>query len=147
VLEHGSDPCSPANSSTSDSAYSRANLGAGLFFHTIEIIQGIPVVTSILQPSGGASSSSSSVASPEHDLADDYLEIGGSTCWNFSKECHLICMVSPNDDLLHNSSSRYPTIGRLEASDAWHQANQKSELRFQYRVAPDDLGVESAHGI
>jgi hypothetical protein len=31
---------------------------------------------------------------------------------------HLICMVALNGDQLHNSSSRYPTIGRLEASDA-----------------------------
>jgi hypothetical protein len=30
----------------------------------------------------------------------------------------LICMVASNDDWSHNSSSRYPTIERSEASDA-----------------------------
>jgi hypothetical protein len=30
----------------------------------------------------------------------------------------LICMVALNGDQSHNSSNRYPTIGRSEASDA-----------------------------
>jgi hypothetical protein len=118
ALVHGFDPCSPANSSTSDSACLGSDLGAGLFLHTVEIVQGIPVMTSIFQPSAGASSSSSSAASPGHDLADDYPEIGDSTCYGWSKEGRLICMVAPNEDPSHNNSSRYPTIGRSEASDA-----------------------------
>jgi hypothetical protein len=118
VLVHGPNPCSPANSSTSDDVGSGSDPCARLFLCTVEIIQGISIVTSILQPSAGVSSSSSSVATPEQDSADDYPEIGGSACWNYSKEGRLICMVAPNDDPSHNNSNRYPTIGRSEASDA-----------------------------
>jgi hypothetical protein len=75
------------------------------------------VVTSILQPSAGTSSSSSSATSPDHDSVDDYPEIGASTCWNCSKEGRLICMVAPNEEPSCNSSSKYPTIGRSEVSD------------------------------
>jgi hypothetical protein len=118
VLVHGPDPCSPANSSTSDGACSRSDPCVGLFLHTVEIIQGILVMTSILQPSAGSSTSSSSTTSPGHDSANDYPKIGGSTCWNYSKEGCLICMVAPNEDPSHNSSSKLPTIGRSEASNA-----------------------------
>jgi hypothetical protein len=93
VLAHGPDPYSPANSSTLGGACSELDPYARLFIRTIEIVQGIPVVTSILHPSAGASSSSSSAASLDHDSADDYPEIGGSTYWNCSKEGGLICMV------------------------------------------------------
>jgi hypothetical protein len=118
MLVHGPDPCSPMNSSTSNDTCSGLDPCAGLFLHTVEIVQGIPVVTSILQPSAGASSSSSSAASPGHNSADDYPEIGGSTCWKYSKEGRLICMAAPNEDPSCDRSSRYPTIRRSEASDA-----------------------------
>jgi hypothetical protein len=74
-------------------------------------------MTSILQPSSEASSSSSSVASPDRDSIDDYPEIRGSTCWNYSKEGHMLLMVAPNEDPSCNSSSKYPTIRGSEASD------------------------------
>jgi hypothetical protein len=45
--------------------------------HPHQACSGIPVVTSILQPSAGASSSSLSAASPDQDSADDYPEIRG----------------------------------------------------------------------
>jgi hypothetical protein len=48
VLVHGPDPCSPVNSSTLDGACSGWDLCAGLFPRTVEIVQGISVVTSIL---------------------------------------------------------------------------------------------------
>jgi hypothetical protein len=118
VLAHGPDPCSPTNSSTLGDAYSGSDPCAGLFIRTIKIVQGIPVVTAILQPSVGASSLSSSVASPDHDSSDNYPKIGGCTCWNCSKEGRLVCMVGAKEDPSHNNSSRYPTIGRSEASDA-----------------------------
>jgi hypothetical protein len=118
VLVHEPDLCSPANSSTSDSACLGSDPCVGLFIRTVEIVQGIPVMTSILQPSTGASSLSSSVTSPDHDSADDYPEIGDNICWNCSKEGRLNCMVAPNEDPSCNISSRYPTIGRSEASDA-----------------------------
>jgi hypothetical protein len=82
------------------------------------IVQGIPVVISIPQPSAGASSSSSSGASPDHDSVDDYPDFGGSTYWNCSKEGHLIYMVPPNVDPSRNNTSRHPTIGRSGAFDA-----------------------------
>jgi hypothetical protein len=65
VLERGSDPCSLANSSTSDNTYSRMDPCAELFLRTVEIIQGIPVVTSIVQPLAGVSSSSSLATSTQ----------------------------------------------------------------------------------
>jgi hypothetical protein len=80
VLVHGPDPCSPASSFASDGACSGLDPYVGLFLRTVEIAQGIPIVTSILQPSAGALSSSSSTASHGHDSTDDYPEIGGSTC-------------------------------------------------------------------
>jgi hypothetical protein len=104
VLVHGPDPCSPANSSASNSAYLGSDPYAGLFLHTIKIAQGIPVMTSILQPSAGASSSSSSTASPGYDSTNDYLKIKGSTSWNYGKEGHMICMVVPNENPSCNSS-------------------------------------------
>jgi hypothetical protein len=90
---------------------------AGIYICTTKIIQGIPVVTSTLRPLAGASSSSSSVASPDQDSSDDYLEIGVSVYADSTGESHLIFMVAPNRDPSHNSSSSYSTIGRSEASD------------------------------
>jgi hypothetical protein len=56
-------------------------------------------------------------ASPDQDSADDYLEIGESTCEDLTEEGHLIVMVTPAGGPLQHSSTRYPTIGRSEASD------------------------------
>jgi hypothetical protein len=75
-------------------------------------------VTSILQPPTGASSSSLSVASSDQDSADDYPEIGGSTCEDLVEDGCLIITVAPAGGPSQNNSSRYPTIERLEASDA-----------------------------
>jgi hypothetical protein len=66
----------------------------------------------------GASSSSSSVSTPDQDLSDDYLEIETSECEEPAEGDRLILMVAPNGDRSHNNSSRYLTIGRLEASNA-----------------------------
>jgi hypothetical protein len=63
-------------------------------------------------------SQSSSAASPNQDSSDNYPEIGISVCGDSSWEGRLISMVAPNGDSSHNSSSRCPTIGRSEASDA-----------------------------
>jgi hypothetical protein len=41
-----------------------------------------------------------------------------STHGDTAKEGRLIFMVAPNGDHSHNNSSRYPTIGRPEASEA-----------------------------
>jgi hypothetical protein len=118
VPAHGQDLCCPTTSSTSGGAYSGSDSYAGDYICTAKLVRGIPVMTSILRPSIGASSSSSSAASPDQDSSDDYLEIGISTCRDFIRESLLIFMVSLNGDPSHNSSIRYPTIGRSEASDA-----------------------------
>jgi hypothetical protein len=75
-------------------------------------------VTSILRPLAGASSSSTSTSTPDPDSSDNYLEIGASACREPAEGCHLICMVALNGDRSNNTSSRYPTIGRSETSDA-----------------------------
>jgi hypothetical protein len=107
-----------AISSTSAGAYSGLNPYAAPYHHTAKFIQGILSRASILQPSAGASSYSLSAASPDQDSTDDYPEIRGSPCWNSAEVGPLIIMVAPDGAPLHNSSSRYPTIRRLEASDA-----------------------------
>jgi hypothetical protein len=94
----GSDPC------------------AGNYIRTAKIVWGISVVTSILRPLAGASSSSTSTL--DLDLSDDYPEIGASAYGEPAEGGHLICMVAPNGYRSNNTSNRYPTIKRSEASDA-----------------------------
>jgi hypothetical protein len=55
----------PAISSITGSSCSGLDPYAGLHIRTVKLVRGIPIVTSILQPSTGASSSSSSTSSPE----------------------------------------------------------------------------------
>jgi hypothetical protein len=110
-------PCLMAISSTSSSACSGLDPYAGPYIRNAKLVRGITIVMSILQPSAGGSSSSSSAATPDQDSADDYPKIGGSTCWDSAEEDHLIIMVAPIGGPSHNTSSRYPTIGRSEASD------------------------------
>jgi hypothetical protein len=90
----------------------------GLHIRTVKLVRGIPIMTSILQPSAGASSSPSSATSPDQDSADDYLVIWGSTCGDSTEKGLLIIMVAPAGGPSHNSSSWYPIIRRSEASDA-----------------------------
>jgi hypothetical protein len=96
----GSDPC------------------AGSYIWTANIIWGIPIVTSILRPLAGASSSSTLTSTPDPDSSDDYPEIVASACGEPTEGGHLICMVALNGDRSNNTSSRHPTIGRSEVSDA-----------------------------
>jgi hypothetical protein len=117
VPVQGQAPCFSAISSTTSGACSDLDPYAGLHIHTVKLIQGIPIVASILHPSARALSSSSLTALPEQDSADNYPEIGGSTCGDPIEEGRLIVMVAPAGGPWQNSSSRYPTIGRLEASD------------------------------
>jgi hypothetical protein len=118
LLIYGQAPCFPAISSTSDGVCSSLDPYTGLHICTVKLVRGISIMTSIIQPSAGASSSSSSTASLDQDLADDYPEIGGSTCGDSIEEGRLIVMVAPAGGPSHNSSSRYPTIERSEASNA-----------------------------
>jgi hypothetical protein len=107
-----------ASSSTSGGSYSGSDPCARSYICTVKIVRGIPVVTSILRPLVGASSSSSSASTPDLDSSDDYPEIRANACWEPAEGGRLICMVGLNSDQSHNSSSRYPTIKRSEASDA-----------------------------
>jgi hypothetical protein len=108
----------PAPSSASGAACSGLDPFAGLYIRTVKLVRGIPIVTSTLQPSIRASSSSSSASSPGQNSFDDYHQIGASACGNSAEDDRLILMVAPNRDRSRNNSSRYPTIGISEASDA-----------------------------
>jgi hypothetical protein len=99
ALEHlapvyGQAPYFLAISSTIGDACSGLDPYAWLYIRTIKLVWGIPTVTSILQPSDGASSSSSSAASLDQDSVDDYPEIRGCTCGDPAEEGHLIVMVA-----------------------------------------------------
>jgi hypothetical protein len=106
-----------ASSSASDGSCSRSDPCVGCYIRTGKIIQGIPVVTFILQPLAGAPSLSSSLSTPDLDSSDDYPKIGTNAYGELTEGGHLICMVAPNGDRSHNSSSRYSTIRRSEVSD------------------------------
>jgi hypothetical protein len=88
------------------------------YIHMVKLVRGIPVVTTILRPCAGASSSSSSALSSDQGSSEDYPKIGVNTCRSSADISCLICMVAPNEDQPRHSSSGYPTIGRFEASDA-----------------------------
>jgi hypothetical protein len=118
VPTHGQAPCSPIASSTSGGAYTGLDPFVGHYIHTTKLVWGIPVVMSILWPSVGALSSSSSAAFPDQDSSDDYPETRMSTCGDSFRVDRLIFMVALNGDPSHHSYSRYHTIGRSEASDA-----------------------------
>jgi hypothetical protein len=90
----------------------------GSYIRTVKLVRGIPVVTTILRPCAGASSSFSSALSSDQGSFEDYPEIRVSTCRSSTDISRLICMVAPNEDQPRHSSSGYPTIGRSEASDA-----------------------------
>jgi hypothetical protein len=114
----GQDMCHPANSSTSGGASTGLDSCVGLYIRTAKLVRGLLVMMSILWLSAGASSSSSSAASLDQDSSDDYPEIGMGTCRDSAGEGRLIFMFALARDPSHKSSSRYPTIGRSEASDA-----------------------------
>jgi hypothetical protein len=111
-------PCLSAISSTTGGAYSGLDPYARLHIRPVKLVQGILIVTSILQPSAGVSSSSLSAASPDQDSVDDYPNIGGSICGDLIREGRLIVMVALAGGPSQHCSSRYPTNGRSEASDA-----------------------------
>jgi hypothetical protein len=69
-----------ASSAASGGSCSGSDPYAGSYIQTAKIIQGILVVTSILRPLVGASSSSTSASTPDPDSSDDYPEIGASAC-------------------------------------------------------------------
>jgi hypothetical protein len=107
-----------APSSASSETQAESDLFDGPYIRTVKLIRGIPVVTTILRPCAGASSSSPSTLSSDQGSSEDYPKIGVSTCESSASISHLIYMVAPNEDQPRHNSSGYPTIGRSEASDA-----------------------------
>jgi hypothetical protein len=98
------------SSSTSGRSCVASGHCAGNYICTAKIIWSIPVVTSILRPLVGASSSSASASTPDSDSSDDYPEIGASAYGEPVKDGHFIYMVALNGDRSSNTSNRYPTI-------------------------------------
>jgi hypothetical protein len=108
----------PTSSSASGRSYVGSCRCARNYICTAKIVRGILVVTSIIRPLAGASSSSTSASTPDSDSFDDYPEIGANAYGEPAKYDHFIYMVASNGDRSSNTSSRYPTIERSEASDA-----------------------------
>jgi hypothetical protein len=107
-----------APSSASSGTQADSDFFDGLYIRTTKLVRGISVVTTILRPCTGASSSSSSALSSDQGSSEDYPEIGVSTYGSSADISRLIFMVAPNEDQPRHSSSGYPTIRRSEASDA-----------------------------
>jgi hypothetical protein len=107
-----------ASLSASDGSCSGLDPYAELYIRTAKLVRGIPIMTSILRPLAGASCSSSSTSTPNTDSFGDYPEIKTSAYEEPAEGGHLILLVAPNGDRSHNNFNRYPTIRRLEASDA-----------------------------
>jgi hypothetical protein len=105
ALVYGQAPYFLAISSITGGACSGLDPYVGLHICTVKLIRGIPIMTSILQPSTGASSSPSSATSLDQDSADDYFMIWGSTCGDSTEKGLLIIMVAPAGEPSHNSSS------------------------------------------
>jgi hypothetical protein len=107
---------------TSSSASGRSCVGSGRYvgnyIRSAKIIRCILVVTSILWPLTGASNSSTSASTPDSDSSHDYPKIGASGCMELTNDGCFIYMVALNGDRSSNTSNRYPTIRRSEASDA-----------------------------
>jgi hypothetical protein len=118
ILPSGEATEHTAPSSASSETQSDSDLFDGPYIRTVKLVRGIPVVTAILRPCAGASSSSPSAMSSDQVSSEDYPEIGVSTCGSSADISRLIFMVAPNEDQPRHSSSGYPTIGRSEASDA-----------------------------
>jgi hypothetical protein len=107
-----------APSSASSETQTESDLFDGPYIRTVKLVRGIPIMTTILRPCTGASSSFSSAQSFDQGSSEDYPEIGVSSYRSPADVSRLICMVAPNEDQPRHSSSGYPTIGRSEASDA-----------------------------
>jgi hypothetical protein len=107
-----------ASLSASDGSCSGLDPYAELYIRTAKLVRGIPIMTPILRPLARASCSSSSTSTPNTDSFGDYPEIKTSAYEEPAEGGRLILLVAPNGDRSHNNFSRYPTIGRLEASDA-----------------------------
>jgi hypothetical protein len=98
MLPPGSAPehLALAPSSTSGGSCLGLDPCAWLYNHTVKLVRGIPIVTSIIRPLTGASSSSSSASTPDQDSSDDYPEIRTNACGEPAEGSHLVLMVAQN---------------------------------------------------
>jgi hypothetical protein len=108
-----------APSSTLSGTQADSDFFDGLYICTAKLVRGIPIVTTILRPCTGASSSSSSALPSDQGSSEDYPKIGVNTCGSSTDISRLIFMVAPNEDQPCHSSSGYPTIGRSEIINAF----------------------------
>jgi hypothetical protein len=99
--------------SASGGSCSGLDIDVGSYIHTVKIVRDISVVTFIIGPLIGASSSSLSISTPDSDSSDDYPEIGANAYGEPMEDGRLIFMVALNGDR-SNTSRRYPTIRRSE---------------------------------
>jgi hypothetical protein len=92
---YGISPYYLADPSTPGGACLGLNPHARPYYPSVMTSQGRSIRKTILQPLARASSSSSSRATPDRDSVEDYLEIGGSACWNHAIKARRINMVGP----------------------------------------------------
>jgi hypothetical protein len=118
TLVYGKPSYLPGNPSTSGGACSDLNPYAGSYYLSAKTSQGCPIRKTILQPSAGASSFSSSGETSYRDSAKDYPEIRDNACWNPTIKAYRINMVGLAMGDSQNSSSKHPTIGGSESSNA-----------------------------
>jgi hypothetical protein len=103
---YGQAPYLPSNPSTLGGTCSGLNPYAGSYYRSARTSRGLSIWKSILQPSAGVSSSSSSGETPDRDSAEDYPEIGGSACRNPAIKASHINMVGLVRGDSQNSSSK-----------------------------------------
>jgi hypothetical protein len=127
TLVYGTAPYYPADPSTSGGSRSDLNPHAGSYYLSVITYQGRPIRKTILQSSDGASSSSSSGATPDRDSIEDYHGIGAA-------------LVG--------------TLPSKPAASTWwgrpgaflRTAHSKSKSRHQHSETPDGHGVNSTDG-
>jgi hypothetical protein len=83
-----------APSSASSETQVESDLFDRPYIRTVKLIRGIPVVTTILRPCIGATSSSPLALSSDQGSSEDYPEIGVNTCESPVSTSRLICMVA-----------------------------------------------------
>jgi hypothetical protein len=108
-----------APSSASSGTQADSDFFDGLYIRMAKLVRGIPVVTTILRPCTGASSSSSSALSSDQGSSEDYPEIGVSTCGSSADISRIIFMVAPNEDQPATAPAGIPPSGglRLQTSE------------------------------
>jgi hypothetical protein len=95
-----------APSSASSETQAESDLFDGSYIRMVKLVRGIPVVTTILRPCVGASSSSSSALSSDQGSSEDYSVIKVSSCGSPADVSRLICMVALNEDQPRHSFRR-----------------------------------------